>query len=142
MGTDEFAPEVYVIRPTVQNRSTKIVQKLHLRESVQKIIEEKRSESILRRNNSNVSVSRAPSRVSKLSFGGDEIRTYEKDNLEKQKRCTKISFTAMNEVQEYEKEHAIEHDEKLKRKSNISLSSRAGDGGVSRSNSKFKSLAN
>ena len=48
----------------------------------------------------------------------------------------------MNEVQEYEKERAIENDEKLKRKSNISLSSRVGDGGVSRSNSKFKSLAN
>ena len=48
----------------------------------------------------------------------------------------------MNEVQEYEKERAIENDEKLKRKSNISLSSRVGDGGVSRSNSKFRSLAN
>ena len=33
---------------TVGNRQTKIVQKLNMRESVQKVIEEKRSESILR----------------------------------------------------------------------------------------------
>ena len=49
-----------------------------MRESVQKVIEEKRSESILRGNSSSISMKRASSRVSKLSFGGDEIRTYEK----------------------------------------------------------------
>ena len=49
-----------------------------MRESVQKIIEEKRSESILRGQNSRTSIKRASSRQSKLSFGGDEIRTYEK----------------------------------------------------------------
>ena len=76
--TDDFAPELFLTRPTVGNRQTKIVQKLNMRESVQKVIEEKRSESILRGNSSSISMKRASSRVSKLSFGGDEIRTYEK----------------------------------------------------------------
>ena len=76
--TDDFAPELFVTRPTVGNRQTKIVQKLNMRESVQKVIEEKRSESILRGNSSSISIKRASSRQSKLSFGGDEIRTYEK----------------------------------------------------------------
>ena len=76
--TDDFAPELFLTRPTIGNRQTKIVQKLNMRESVQKVIEEKRSESILRGNSSSISMKRASSRVSKLSFGGDEIRTYEK----------------------------------------------------------------
>ena len=76
--TDDFVPDLFVTRPTLINRETKIVHKLNMRESVQKIIEEKRSESILRGKNSSTSIKRASSRQSKLSFGGDEIRTYEK----------------------------------------------------------------
>ena len=53
--TDDFAPELFLTRPTVGNRQTKIVQKLNMRESVQKVIEEKRSESILRGNSSSIS---------------------------------------------------------------------------------------
>ena len=83
--TDDFAPELFLTRPTVGNRQTKIVQKLNMRESVQKVIEEKRSESILRGNSSSISMKRASSRVSKLSFGGDEIRTYEKVRFLNQK---------------------------------------------------------
>ena len=54
-----------------------------------------------------------------------------------EKRSTKISFTAMNEVQEYEKQSAIDEDEKLNRSRNnskIDLENK-------RSNSKFKQLA-
>merc|ERR1712131_9378 len=50
-------------------------------------------------------------KVSKLSFGGDDVRFYEKDQIEK--RGSKISFNRVEEVQEYEKETAIKDDENL-----------------------------
>ena len=56
-----------------------------------------------------------------------------------EKRSTKISFTAMNEVQEYEKQSAIDEDEKLKMSRNNSKISLIDQ---KRSNSKFKQLAN
>ena len=68
-------------------------------------------------------------KVSKLSFGGDDVRFYEKvsdDRMKKrwnflfgflqdeiQKRGSKISFNHVEEVQEYEKEAAIKDDQNL-----------------------------
>jgi len=106
-------------------RQTKIVTKLNLQKPIKKPEHEtfqeepKKSNSILSRNKSNTSIC---SRTSKC-----------------EKRSTKISFTAMNEVQEYEKQSAIDEDEKLKMSRN---NSKIGLIENKRSNSKFKQLAN
>merc|ERR1712188_112926 len=111
-NTSDYTGNIFTVtRPTRKTRVTAIFNKLR-KFSVRRASNDKGllgGVASIEEEKDNLSTGK---KKSKISFGANEERTYEKEDHIK--RTSKISFRDTEEVQEYEKDLAIENDTKLK----------------------------